>query len=342
MSSGVDSSVAAVLLKKSGYEVIGIYLRLWKNRRGAAAFGDEAAARLLAKKIGIGFKVIDARRTFKGKVVKYFLDGYRSGRTPNPCVFCNENIKFPLLFEAMEKYGADYVATGHYARIKPGIDKNIPPRLLVAADKNKDQSYFLYRLKGRQLKKIIFPIGDFQKEKVRLLAKDWHLPIWKKDESQDICFLAGQTVEEFLKDNLRMRPGKIKNSQGAPLGKHAGLPLYTKGQRKGLNIGGDGPYYVIKKETQKNALIVTNEKKGTALFSQKASLKKINWVAARPVLPARLLMRIRYRNPLIYGTIEDSRGANITFEKPQWAVTPGQSIVFYSKNGDVIGGGIIK
>jgi tRNA-uridine 2-sulfurtransferase len=406
MSGGVDSSVSAALLKKQGFDVLGIFLKLWKadgEKRNEKAAED---AKQVAKILSIPLKIIDARKKFKKEVVGYFLKEYAAGRTPNPCIFCNENLKFKILFELADKLRADYVATGHYARLRRefpisnfqfpnlayrqvGKSKIKNPKLKTkyklceASDKNKDQSYFLYRLKQKQLAKIIFPLGNYKKEKTRKLAKKFGLPNFDKEESQDICFLGKGGVVDFLKkylprtkniscvntniSNLKYKKnysnplsvkslvrglaenksGKILDKKGNILGKHFGLSLYTIGQRKGINIGGAGPYFVVNKDYAKNRLTVANGKKDLALFSKSAELEGVNWILDEPKFPARLLAQTRYRNPLVYATISKEQGTGVNdqykikFEKMQRAVTPGQSIVFYNKKGEVIGGGII-
>ncbi len=360
MSGGVDSSVSAALLKKQGFDVFGIFLRLWKtDGENNKSLED---AKKVAKILNIELRAVDVRKKFKKEVVGYFLKEYASGRTPNPCVFCNENLKFKILFQEADKIKADYVSTGHYARIekqeerskkgenKKNINENFSYRLFEAEDKNKDQSYFLYRLKQNQLARIIFPLGEYKKEEVRKLAKKFDLPNFDKAESQDICFLGNTSVEDFLKKNLRLKAGNIFDFKNKIIGRHFGLPLYTIGQRKGIKIGGTGPYYVSNKDFAKNKLVVTNTKKDSALFSKSATLEKVNWIDNEPKMPTKLLVRARYRNPLSYATIskkKELRSKNkeeyrIVFEKSQRAVTPGQSIVFYNKKQEVLGGGVIK
>lgn len=360
MSGGVDSSVGVALLKKEGYEIHGVFLRLWKSGAGCKqkqeTNADEKAVRAVAKKLQIKFRAVDARTRFKKEVVGYFLEEYATGRTPNPCVFCNENFKFKILFEEAKKIGVELVATGHYARSKKKEvrSKNgkikCQYRLFEAKDKNKDQSYFLYRLKQKQLAKIIFPLGEYEKTAVRKLAKQFDLPVSEKKESQDICFLCEESVSEFLKKNLKLKKGEIVDGEGKIIGQHNGLALYTLGQRKGINIGGTGPYFVVSKNSKKNRLIVSNKKEENNLFSEKAVLEKISWIFEQPQLPFKALVRTRYRNLPVYATITEKKEegrkkkgeCRIVFEKPQRAVTPGQSTVFYTKSGEVLGGGIIK
>ncbi|MFA6159868.1 MAG: tRNA 2-thiouridine(34) synthase MnmA [Parcubacteria group bacterium] len=338
MSGGVDSCVSAALLKKQGFDVRGVYLKMWKvdgEKSNKKAIRD---AQKIAKILDIPLEIIDVRKKFKKEVVGYFLKEYLAGRTPNPCIFCNENLKFKTLFEIADKLGIDYIATGHYAR----IIKQKGYKLLEAKDKNKDQSYFLYRLKQEQLARIVFPLGEIEKAETRKLAKKFGLPVFDKAESQDICFLANMAVEEFLTKNIRLKKGEIKNTKGKIVGEHAGLPLYTLGQRKGINIGGNGPYYVAKRDSKKNCLVVTNKKEDLSLFSKFANINEVNWILAVPKLPAKVLARIRYRSPLIPAMIVMKHEKyEVKFDIAQRAVTSGQSIVFYNKKLEVVGGGLI-
>ena len=359
MSGGVDSSVAAALLKYQGYDVTGLFMRMHK---GEGVEKDLADVINVCEKLGIPLQTVDVRRKFQKEVVKYFLSEYAAARTPNPCVFCNKNFKFKILLEEAKKIKADYVATGHYARItkiqetitKQNPKSKIPNyKLKTAKDKSKDQSYFLYRLGQEELAMIIFPLGEYEKTEVKKLAKKLGLEVSEKKESQDVCFMAGLTKEAFLKRNLKLEKGKIVDVQGEIIGEHSGLPLYTLGQRKGIHIGGTGPYYVVDKDFKQNRLVVTNDKKAAALFSTTINLEDVNWTfGAAPKLPVRVLMRSRYRNPLVYATIKSQISTNkksansyeysVKFEKPEKAAASGQSVVFYTKAGEVIGGGIIK
>ncbi len=356
MSGGVDSCVSAALLKKQGFDVRGVYFKFWKingEKKDEKSLQD---AKKIAKILDIPLEIVDVRKKFKKEVVGYFLKEYSAGRTPNPCVFCNENLKFKTFFEMADKLGIDYVATGHYTRIKrefPISNFQFPNKLkiknsknkyklLEAKDKNKDQSYFLYRLKQKQLARIIFPLGKYKKEEVRILAKKFNLPVFDKAESQDVCFLGKKSVEEFLKENIKLKKGKIISMDGKVIGEHLGLPLYTLGQRKGINIGGIGPYYVIKKDNKKNYLTVTNKKEDLFLFSKFANINEVNWISNVPKFPAKILARIRYRSPLIPATIVTKhKKYEIQFDIAQRAVTAGQSVVFYNEKEEVMGGGLI-
>ncbi|MDO9230936.1 MAG: tRNA 2-thiouridine(34) synthase MnmA [bacterium] len=346
MSGGVDSCVSAALLKKQGFDVRGIYLQMWKvdgEKSNAKAIKD---AQKIAKILDIPLEIMDVRKKFKKEVAGYFLKEYLAGRTPNPCIFCNENLKFKTLFEMANKLKIDYIATGHYARIMKHETcsmKQKKYKLLEAKDRNKDQSYFLYRLKQKQLARIIFPLGEIEKTETRKLAKKFGLPVFDKAESQDICFLANMSVEEFLTKNMKLKKGKIIDTSRQVIGEHLGLPLYTLGQRKGINIGGTGPYYVTKKDVKKNCIIVTNKKEDLSLFSKFVNLEELNWILAVPKFPAKVLARIRYRSSLIPAVIKKQKnGCRVVFDEIQRAVTPGQSIVFYNKKSEILGGGIIK
>ena len=350
LSGGVDSSVGAAILKTRGYEVEGFFLRLWRNESARLCQGlgeareDEEIAKEIAKKIGIEFRVIDARDKFKKEVVKYFLDEYCAGRTPNPCVFCNENLKFKILFNEADKIKADWVATGHYARIKK---EKSGYKLFKARDKTKDQSYFLYRLKQKQLARLIFPLGEYKKTQVKNMARKFGFATAEKKESQNACFLSNSDTSKFLKNNLKLRKGRIIDQNGKIIGEHEGLPLYTIGQRKGIKIGGTGPYYVSGKDLQKNILLATNEPRDVKLDIKEIELANISWTGGKIKAPLRALVATRYQQKEVYATIEKHKTREgtshaIVFERPQKFIAPGQSAVFYSENGEVIGGGIIK
>lgn len=348
MSGGVDSSVAAALLKKQGFRVVGVYLRFWKekneNQKNKRAISD---AKGVCKILDIPLKIVDARKEFRNSVIKYFLDEYSSGKTPNPCIFCNENIKFKILLEILGKLKADYVATGHYARIVERGTRNMKRKkyfLFQAKDERKDQSYFLYRLKQGQLSKILFPLGDYTKPEVRQIAKKLDLPVFEKSDSQDICFLEDKDTQRFLEKYLKIKKGKIIDSDGKVVGEHQGLPLYTIGQRRGVNIGGNGPYYAVAKDLKNNILRVTNNPKELKLFSDFFEIKNANWIGKEPKFPLKALIKTRYRQEMSHGIIK-KKNKNIfqvQLEKKERAVTPGQSAVFYAKSGEVLGGGIIK
>lgn len=390
LSSGVDSSVSAALLKKQGYDVVGFFMHFWKDPEendlvenkccSIEAFED---ARKVAKILDIPLYTINAAKEFKKEVVDYFLQEIKAGRTPNPCVPCNPKIKFRFLFQKMLEMDADFVASGHYAQImehtlhsKECKDKK-EYKLFQAEDKNKDQTYFLYNLKQSQLSKILFPVGKYQKSEIRKMAKDFGLPVFDKDDSQGICFTQEKYPTNFIRRNTPMKKGKIVDTEGNVLGEHEGLSIYTIGQRKGINIGGNGPYYVVEKDLKKNVLIVTNKEDNPKLFKKEMEVKDVNWISGNePKLPLKVKVKIRYRNVLVDAIItkkiqdalknfvsgqaknkiqkdikiQDARNKKqagsdgvyvVEFVQSQKAITPGQSAVFYTDNGEVLGGGNI-
>jgi len=365
MSAGVDSTVAAALLQKQGYEVVGVFMHFWQEESLDKARENKCCSlesyqelKKICQQLEIKLVVANVEKEFKKEIVDYFLREYKNGRTPNPCVACNKEIKFKVLLKKMLELKADYVATGHYARIKKIQDtRNLPRtrieaskkqkiyKLFEAKDKEKDQTYFLYNLNQKQLAKILFPIGEYQKSQVRKMAKKFKLAVHDKKESQDICFI-NSSVANFLTKYLKLRKGKIINQARKIVGEHQGLPLYTLGQRKGINIGGDGPYYVAGKDFAKNRLLVTNQKEAEILFKKEMELEDVNWIGEIPKFPTKILARTRYRNPLFSAIIKSygmrHRTCKIVFNQAQKNITPGQSAVFYAKNGELLGGGVIK
>jgi len=331
MSGGVDSATAAGLLKSAGFEAAGIFARLAADKSG-----DEKRAKAVCDKLGISFCVVDLRAEFEKRIVDEFAAGTKRGTTPNPCVFCNEKIKFGRLMAAALRSGADYFATGHYCQIK--IDKNGIYRLFKGADEEKDQSYFLWRLSQKQLGKIIFPLGSFKKGDVKELAKFWSLPVARAVESQDVCFVSGRAAD-FFKKRLGENPGNIFDADAKKIvGRHRGLWFYTIGQRKGIGLSG-GPFYVVGKNSTKNRLLVSKE----ILAADLVKLSNINWIAGMPPeLPLKISAKIRYRAKAAAAVLDKiGKDYALRFAKPQFAPTPGQSAVFYVR-GELIGGGIIK
>ncbi len=315
MSGGVDSAVAAVLLKEKGYQVSAVYLRLINDSKSLQA------ARRIAAFLKIPFSTIDLRSEFKKKVIDSFVAELKKGNTPNPCVVCNKEIKFDII-----KKG--YLATGHYAVIKNGC------RLFQAKDKEKDQSYFLWTLKQNQLKRIIFPLQNYTKAEVKELAKKYGLLKLTRSESQEVCFIP-DSISNFLKKHLRQKPGDIVDSNSNTIGRHQGLASYTIGQRKMIGLSG-GPYYVLAKNLAKNQLIITKQEKD--LLQKELTIKNVNWISQAVKMPLKCRARIRYRSKLFSCTVNQKK---VIFGRPQKAITKGQSIVFYSGN-EVLGGGIIK
>jgi tRNA-specific 2-thiouridylase len=361
MSGGVDSSVAAGLLKEAGFEVVGVFMKFWKETPGRGCANNlcdyenkccsveaQADARQVAAELKIPLYTINAEKEFKKRVVDYFIQEYAAGRTPNPCVECNHHIKFGLLLDKTKVFGADFLATGHYCRITRKFQNSqaqIAYRLLMAKDKNKDQSYFLYTLTQNKLKKIIFPIGDYSKSEVRKMAKKFGLPVFQKRDSQEICFI-NTDLYGFLKPRIKTDKGPIITASGKKIGEHKGLVYYTIGQRQGLNIGGTGPYYVIKKDFKKNTLIVTNpavgeQKKG--LMQKEMFVKNTSWTRfdSRRRAEARRGLKCKVKVRSTAKAAEATiKGNRIIFTKFQRAITSGQSAVFY-RGEELLGGGII-
>lgn len=347
MSGGVDSSVAAQLLKNQGYEVAGVFLHFWKDD----SVGEKAEnrccsleslmdAKAVAAKIGIPLYTFNFSEKFKSAVVDNFLSEYEAGRTPNPCVVCNREIKIGLLLKHALALGYDYVATGHYLNIKK-VGRSY--QLLKAKDKNKDQSYFLYTFKPEELKHLLFPLGAYIKPQVRKLAAKFKLKVAGKAESQDICFLSGDH-NNFLKKYLKLKPGEIKILEtGEKIGEHLGLPLYTIGQRRGL-VGGTGPYYVAKFDYQKNILYVVKNWNEDILYKSELIAKKINWLSGagpKKTLKCEAVIRYGHKAVKCLVSAKNKNDYFVKFNKPQRAITPGQSIVFYNKK-QVLGGGLIS
>ncbi|HBP01303.1 MAG TPA: tRNA 2-thiouridine(34) synthase MnmA, partial [Candidatus Moranbacteria bacterium] len=347
MSSGVDSSVAAAILKEQGYEVVGVFMHFWKEpgndvlrENKCCSLESQEDARKVAHQLGIPLYTVNAANDFKKEVVDYFLSETKAGRTPNPCVACNEKIKFNFLFKKMLEMDADFVATGHYADVKK-IGKKY--HLFTSSDEEKDQTYFLCNLKQSQLGKIIFPIGGYKKPKVRKMAKEMKIPVFDKDDSQGLCFTPEKYPTDFIKRNMELEGGDIVDTKGKKIGKHEGLQLYTIGQRRGINIGGTGPYYVVERDFAKNELVVTNDEQDPRIFKNVMLVEKMNWIADEPKLPFETNVKIRYRHPLVRVIIrkkmEGKKGDmyEVEFLEPQKAVTPGQSAVFYSDEKEVLG-----
>lgn len=347
MSSGVDSSVAAALLKKQGFDVVGVFMHFWKEPTQDSLVENKCCslesledARKVCRILGIPLYTANAEKEFKKEVVDYFLAEYQAGRTPNPCVACNEHIKFNVLFKKMLEMEGDFVASGHYSVVKKSKDGY---HIFQGKDKEKDQTYFLYNFNQKQLAKILFPVGDYKKSEIRKIAEKLKLPVFNKDDSQGLCFTPEKYPENFLRRNLKLKKGKILNTAGKVVGEHEGLPLYTIGQRRGINIGGDGPYYVVDKNLQKNILVVTNDEKDPALVCGEMKVEKVNWIIMEPELPYKILVKTRYRHPAVSAIIKAVKKDiyTVEFEEPQRAISPGQSAVFYTKKGEMIGGGRI-
>jgi len=347
MSGGVDSSVAAFLLKKQGYDVFGIFAKFWMEKQGEQVrenicCSKEARddAKRVCDMLEIPFYTANLKPLFKEKIVDNFLLEYNEGRTPNPCVRCNQYIKFGKLLEKVEKLGASHLATGHYAQIKKKGDQF---KLYKGKDKEKDQSYFLYQLNQDQLSKILFPVGHLTKSKVRKIAAKNNLATASKKESQEVCFVPDGDLQNFLAQYLDLKPGEIKDIDSKEvLGKHKGLAMYTIGQRKGIGLAG-GPYFVVQLDKENNVLFVTKNQDHEKLKMHELVLHKIHWVNGTQNLafPIMATAKVRYASPETPVMISKKDDKYlIKFKKPQWAVTPGQSIVFW-KGKEVLGGGVI-
>ena len=343
MSGGIDSSVSAVLLKEQGFEVIGVFMKFLPQHQSKARCGvksrsccsteAEVRARLVAEKLDIPFYVFNFEKEFKKEVVDYTVKKEKSGLTPNPCVVCNKEIKFGLLLKKALELGADYIATGHYARLRREITNpksqipNYKYKLYKGEDDLKDQSYFLWKLDKKILKHIIFPVGGYNKKKIIKLAEKHKLPFKEVSESQDVCF-----------DIKRCKnPGEIIDTNKKVVGEHNGLWFYTIGQRKGIKLAG-GPYYVLDKNIKKNQLIVTKNEKD--LYAKELKVKEVNWLSEKE-LPIKVKVKVRYRSEAVSATFD---GKKVVFIKPQRAITSGQSAVFYGGKGNnqLIAGGTIQ
>lgn len=349
MSGGVDSSVTALLLQQQGYDVQGVFMKNWEGDDTAehcAAEDDLRDARQVCETLGIPLQGVNFADQYWDRVFEYFLQEYRANRTPNPDILCNREIKFKAFLDYALAQGADYIATGHYARI--GREGN-RYTLLRGKDVNKDQSYFLYTLGQAQLARSLFPIGELEKAQVRKLAEANHLITYNKKDSTGICFIGERDFRAFLKRYLPAQPGEIHTPEGTRLGRHEGLMYYTLGQRQGLGIGGvkgheGAVWYVADKNLANNILIVVDGHDHPLLYSQSLVANDLHWVAGTPPsLPLVCTAKTRYRQQDAVCTIEVAEDSTclVLFQKPQWAVTPGQSVVFY-QDEICLGGGIIN
>jgi tRNA-specific 2-thiouridylase len=381
MSGGVDSSVAAFLLKRRGYDVVGVFMRCY-NVDGCAE-RDAEDARRVAEKIGIPFYVWDFEEEYKRKVVDYMIQGYKAGFTPNPDVMCNREIKFGLFLARALRAGADYVATGHYVRLATshlGIgsirrNKTLNPigyTLLAARDAQKDQSYFLWTLTQEQLRHCLFPIGDYLKPEVREIARRAGLPTAEKKDSQGICFLGKVTLADFLKQYLPEKRGAVLSLAGEKIGEHYGAHFYTIGQREGIGnvkrqkgVRTHAPLYVAEKDVRGNTVVVAEGADNPALYRREIELSDLNFIRSLPSLiranrRIRVFARLRYRQPLASAVLVEQKtgdgkqgGWKLVFDKPQKFAAPGQSAVFYKKchgsrvrgqgkgEYEMLGGGVI-
>jgi len=346
MSGGVDSSVAAALLKQQGYDVIGMMLRLWsepgKEESNRCCTPDAMAlARRVAARLDIPFYAVDAKDVFRQTIVTYFLDGYAAGQTPNPCLLCNRVIRWEFLLDHALALGADFMATGHYVRLQKADDGRM--QLLRGVDPAKDQSYVLHVLTQDKLSKALFPIGEYPKPQVRELARTFNLPTASRADSQDLCFLAGEDYRDFIRRNAPeiLRPGPIATRDGRVVGEHTGLANYTIGQRKGLGFASGVPLYVLGKDAAANTLLVGPAEE---LGSRELTAVEVNWLTGEPRPgPFRAEVKTRYTaRPAAAEVIplEAGTSVRVRFDAPQRDITPGQAAVFYE--GDlVVGGGRI-
>lgn len=350
MSGGVDSSVSAFILQQQGYQVEGLFMKNWEEDDDTdycTAAADLADAQAVCDKLGIKLHKINFAAEYWDNVFEHFLAEYKAGRTPNPDILCNKEIKFKAFLEyAAEDLGADYIATGHYVRRR---DHNGKAQLLRGLDPNKDQSYFLYTLSETQVGQSLFPVGELEKPVVRAIAEDLGLATAKKKDSTGICFIGERKFKDFLARYLPAQPGDIKTTEGEVIGRHQGLMYHTLGQRKGLGIGGvkgkaENAWYVVEKDLTNNVLVVAQGLDNSALLSSGLIAQQLHWVDRQPIRePLRCTVKTRYRQTDIPCQIiplnDDS--IEVRFDEPQIAVTPGQSAVFYQ--GEIcLGGGIIE
>jgi len=339
MSGGVDSSVTAVLLKEEGYEVSAITMQLLPDTKLGALRKNIEDASGIADLLGIHHSILDISKKFEEEVIARFSKEYITGRTPNPCILCNQAIKFGYLLTTARKLGADYIATGHYARIEYN-SKTGKYLLKKGIDLQKDQSYFLYSLTQQQLKSTLMPLGSRTKTEVKALAVSLGLPITNHTESQEICFIPSNNYRTFFTSSgIESPPGPIIDKHGTELGQHKGIIHYTIGQRRGLGISGNDPYYVTQIQRESNTIVIG--KKEDAYFS-KLSACNVNWITDPATEPIGIYAKIRSLHKEVPGTLipVTSDTVKVVFEEPQWAITPGQAVVFYQ--GDlVLGGGTI-
>lgn len=351
MSGGVDSAVSAYLLKQQGYHVTGLFMKNWEDDddgeycSSRQDFIDAASA---ADVVGIDLEAVNFAKEYKERVFSDFLREYSAGRTPNPDVLCNAEIKFKAFLDQAMAMGADHIATGHYARVRE-VDGEF--QLLRGTDPGKDQSYFLHRLNQAQLSKAVFPVGGMLKRDVRRLAAEIGLPVAAKKDSTGICFIGERPFREFLNRYLPTRPGRIETPDGRVVGRHVGLAFYTIGQRKGLGIGGSRegsgePWFVSAKDLKRNVLVVVQGHDDPSLLSSGLSARHCSWCSGRAPAPETpVTVKTRYRAPdgscRILSADTEAAACELAFPAPQWAATPGQSAVLYS--GDVcLGGGFIE
>jgi tRNA-specific 2-thiouridylase len=351
MSGGVDSSVAAWLLKSRGYAVEGLFMKNWDEDDGTeycTAMTDLADARSVADRMGIELHTASFAAEYWDRVFEHFLSEYKAGRTPNPDILCNKEVKFRAFLDYAVTLGADYIATGHYARQKPLDDGSGKARLLKGLDPNKDQSYFLHAVSGERIARTLFPVGEIEKPAVRRIAAEQGFVTHDKKDSTGICFIGERKFRDFLRQYIPAQPGDIETPDGNLIGRHQGLMYHTIGQRQGLGIGGlsqfgDAPWYVAEKDLARNVLVAVQGKHHPLLFSRGLLSGPVDWIAgAAPAQNFRCMAKTRYRQPdQACDVTITGGGARVVFAAAQRAVTPGQSVVFYQ--GEVcLGGGVIE
>lgn len=336
MSGGVDSSLTTALLKEQGYQVTGVYMKNWTQDLPGmkCPWADDLAdAKRVAVQLGIDFKVFDFEAAYRQKVVDYMIEEYKLGRTPNPDIMCNREVKFKLFLESALEDGAELIATGHYAKTKDG-------KLLKAVDENKDQTYFLYRVSEEALRKTLFPLGELTKPQVREMAKARELATAGKKDSQGICFVGKIGIRDFLSQYVSQQPGEvIDTATGKVIGHHDGAIFYTLGQRHGLSLGGGLPYYVVGKAMDKNQVYVTTDLNDRSIWRTEIALESCHWINGRPV-EGDYAIRVRHRSPLVQSSLSFGTQTILHLTDQQRAVAAGQSVVLY--DGDVcVGGGIV-
>jgi tRNA-uridine 2-sulfurtransferase len=337
MSGGVDSSVTAALLQQQGYAVVGVYMKNWSQDLPGMPCPwkeDYQDAKRIAVRLGIDFKMYDFEKQYRQKVVDYMVVEYKAGRTPNPDIMCNQEVKFKLFLNTALEEGADLIATGHYARTRDG-------QLLTGLDTNKDQTYFLYRVNEDALKRTLLPIGEYEKPKVRELARKLGLATAEKKDSQGICFVGKVGIKEFLQQYVSAESGIIRDQNGMAIGEHDGAIFYTIGQRHGLHVGGGLPFYVTGKDMAKNEVYVTTNLDDERLWHDSLTLTDVHWINDKPDMARGYHIRTRYRAPLTSCKVKsDAKKLEIILGEQVRAITPGQSAVLY--DGDrVLGGGIV-
>jgi tRNA-specific 2-thiouridylase len=344
MSGGVDSSVAAYLLKEAGYEVIGIFMKNWDDTDESGyctATEDYQDVVAVCNQIGIPYYSVNFEKEYWEKVFTYFLEEYKAGRTPNPDVMCNKEIKFKAFLDHALSLGADYLATGHYAQVADREGKSV---LLRGVDENKDQTYFLHQLSQDQLSRVMFPIGHLPKKEVRRIAQEAGLATAKKKDSTGICFIGERNFKEFLSEFLPAQPGEMRTPAGELKGKHDGLMYYTLGQRQGLGIGGSGePWFVVGKDVRHNVLLVDQGFENPYLYTDRLFASKVSWISGQaPAQTFTCTAKFRYRQPdqTVTVNVQAENRIEVIFDRPQRAITPGQSVVLY-QDKVCLGGGTI-